>query len=306
MATTISKNMYNVLEMEDTVENSQENIQDADFKILKLKRVNAKGSNELCVDVEALEKKEVEANEELGSFANTVKPDQVFVPIKKELDVSEFPFLGGKDTKKDRRIKAESLKQKPNTFLVSSSRISELKGELPRHGVLQNKEDIAKTLSFTKPCQFCTKKQEDKDEWGVCYRETCTFAHSLEELQLAPCAFGSNCNRKNGTINRQTGKIDTTQHFRCQFKHPDETNDEFYTRTGRVQPDLPPTSEKTRKPTPRVDTTMPRERASTPVPQVIPEKSSIVKIHVPKVMQQAALEMCISKGMTDFEIILTD
>ena len=90
-----------------------------------------------------------------------------------------------------------------------------------------------KGLVCTKACHFC--KKSESGEWSVCTREKCTFAHSLSELQLGQCSFGETCKRKHGTNC-------------CQFKHPDETNEQYYSRTGIVKPDLPETSEATRRP----------------------------------------------------------
>jgi hypothetical protein len=87
-------------------------------------------------------------------------------------------------------------------------------------------------LKCTKPCSYVLNKTE-QGEYGVCTREVCTFAHSLEEFVLPQCLFGANCWYKENT---------------CAFKHPNESDMEYYERTGTEQPDLPCTSEKVRVP----------------------------------------------------------
>ena len=198
-----------------------------------------------------------------------------------------------------------------------------------------------KGLLCTKACHFC--KKNEAGEWGVCSREKCTFAHSLSELQLSQCSFGDNCKRKNGSNS-------------CQFKHPDETNDKYYSRTGIEKPDLPETSEMTRKPKSREEsgaggknkyppkdsykTREPmtsRERApkeyvkkehvsreapvreapvrEAPVREALVREAPVretsklaepIVIHVPSCMKRDALEMCLAKGLTNFQIVLTD
>lgn len=116
---------------------------------------------------------------------------------------------------------------------------------------LQNKDEHAKTLTCTRACQYVVPKEdkEDKDGklkgFGVCYREQCTFAHSLEEFGIAQCAFDDACS-----------------HNHCTFKHSCETVEEFYERTGKVAPQLPPTSEKSRQPRKRRDPNVPRKTAA--------------------------------------------
>lgn len=98
--------------------------------------------------------------------------------------------------------------------------------------------NINTALICTKPCQYVVRKESGPDqliEYGVCYREVCTFAHSLEELNAPVCAFGERCYKQ----------------IRCTFWHPEaESRDDFYKRTNKPLPDLPATSEKTRQPRP--------------------------------------------------------
>jgi hypothetical protein len=152
------------------------------------------------------------------------------------------------------------------------------------------------TLEYTKSCLFCKKKD---DKWGVCYREICTFAHSLAELQISPCSYGIRCMKKKGSLNVETGKIEKEKSKCCQYKHPDETNDEYYIRTGSTKPDLPATSEMTRQP--KVKQVSKQEETQHEVMNL-----DTVVIQVPREMQKEALEMCLMKQLKNFKIILTD
>jgi len=333
-------NIYSLLNEETTEQDTFQIVKPKKSKKSKeqqLKRTDSVAPKQFTAMISAAEAVEAKPSR---VFSETLLEEDALKPLPM-MRSDDFPELGATvDTKKEKKEK-RAVAAKPVTFMVSSSRIAELKEQQPQRRQtrpgseartggftrLQNKDEMAKTLVCTKPCQFCERKvAEDgsvSEEWGVCYREICTFAHSISELQLAPCAFGKNCRRRDGTYDRETGKTNKSKPARCQFKHPDESTDQFYTRTGRDKPDLPATSEKTRQPKPRKTTNLkpvlktavvkPCDRPQTPAVETsraptpaLSTASTTVKIHVPKCMQQSALEMCISKGMTDFEIVLTD
>lgn len=107
---------------------------------------------------------------------------------------------------------------------------------------------FATNLECTQACRFVCSKTDDEGNstFGVCYRETCTYAHSMAEFKLPQCRFGDSCNRVDGV--RKGGKFDRRPAVRCQFQHPSETVSQFYERTGRTPPSLPETSEDSRKP----------------------------------------------------------
>lgn len=86
-------------------------------------------------------------------------------------------------------------------------------------------------MRCTKPCSYALTQDDGKR--GVCYRETCDYAHSLEEYRILPCAFGYSCRYRHKT---------------CKFLHPRETKDDFFARTRLPKPDLPDTSENVRRP----------------------------------------------------------
>lgn len=87
-------------------------------------------------------------------------------------------------------------------------------------------------LKCTKACVNVVGKRGDVGEYGVCTRVGCTFAHGLDEYNIAQCLYGEKCRRKAS----------------CTFKHPQETDSDYFDRTRSVPPDLPYESEKYYKP----------------------------------------------------------
>lgn len=174
-------------------------------------------------------------------------------------------------------------------------------------------------LTATRPCLNIERKLDEhgrlNEEYGVCTRSYCTFAHSMAELRVPECGYGVNCNRKKGGYDRNTGKF--LESLKCQFHHPDETVVQYYERTGKEKPDLPATSEKTRKPAnsqpsrPPVTT---RSRTSSMAPsedddsedeiEVIlePKSKPPVDLCVPKAVAMAAIEALLAEGITKINI----
>jgi hypothetical protein len=278
---------------------------------------------------------------------SALKEDAVSTTSTQVIEDEEFPALSTQSNKKPK-------KAKPTKFIVASSYIDELKhraqeqrqqrfkpqedGRSKAFAQMQDKEKLAKTLTCTKPCQYVMKKIDEEtgveSDYGVCYREICTFAHSMAELQLPPCAFGDKCNRRNGTKDFKTGQVDKIH--KCQFCHPGESADQFYSRTGRDKPDLPATSEKSHQPKPKAATK--KDDAEAPVDlaptqelkrcnamgqvqmkalvaiatkpvQVDKEDQPAMHtettvIRVPKELAQQAMEMALSRGLADFRIEL--
>ena len=254
---------------------------------------------------------------------NSEVDEEEVVKVKKDSKVTEETKVS-QDPKTARDARASKALQR-----ITSERKTRTKTPFQDSGKtrVQSKEySENKGLLCTKACHFC--KKNEAGEWGVCSREKCTFAHSLSELQLSQCSFGDNCKRKNGSNS-------------CQFKHPDETNDKYYSRTGIEKPDLPETSEMTRKPKSREDSgaggknkyppkdsykirepmtsreSAPKEYVKkehvsreAPVREApVRETSKLAEpivIHVPSCMKRDALEMCLAKGLTNFQIVLTD
>lgn len=138
---------------------------------------------------------------------------------------------------------------------------------------MADKEKIAASLKYTKACRAVTgpmtnpRKGEDA-KFGVCTRETCTFAHSQEELNAPMCRFDPYCRIVNGKRDRITNKI--IPNTKCKFRHSFETINEWIFRSGVNRPPLPPTSEHSRKPQPRRSSQ--RTQVLTTTPPVAPKK----------------------------------
>lgn len=93
--------------------------------------------------------------------------------------------------------------------------------------------DLKQMLKYTRACTNALP--DSKGNWGCCTRPYCDFAHSLQELRFPPCLYGEQCNRQRT----------------CPRMHPDETHDSFIARVKPQIPNLPQTSELTRRPTRR-------------------------------------------------------
>jgi hypothetical protein len=169
---------------------------------------------------------------------------------------TEYPVLGS-FTEKVKNTKYRKPKQNKKNiahFVISSSykdvkalKYNNLKSEDPRSRIfahMDDKEIVAKSLTCTKACKNVIRNYTT-EEFGVCHRETCSFAHCLEELEDPMCAFDSVCRFRWGKTQRD-GYINTRG--KCMYRHPDETRDDWVKRTGHSLPDLPETADKTRKP----------------------------------------------------------
>ena len=136
-------------------------------------------------------------------------------------------------------------KNKAAFYVHGKSYIDELNDEK-----MNQQNEIVKSLSCTQACKHVVRKTPDND-YGVCFRKTCSFAHSLDELNDPMCSFSISCRFRWGHPQRD-GSNDTYR--MCKFRHPDEDRENWVKRTGRSLPDLPETSEKTRKPAHTVNT----------------------------------------------------
>lgn len=92
----------------------------------------------------------------------------------------------------------------------------------------------------TQACRNVAKEGAEKGVFGVCWKESCTYAHSIEEFEVVPCSYGDDCYH----LCEGSQKI-------CFFRHPFEKDiEEWFKRTRTYRPDLPlKTTTKTRNPT---------------------------------------------------------
>ena len=65
----------------------------------------------------------------------------------------------------------------------------------------------------------------------------CGNAHYLEDYSPPPCRWGNACRFINMSGNQVTNRDDARP---CTFLHPCETHDEYYKRSKRCVPRLPP------------------------------------------------------------------
>ncbi|MEY3191812.1 MAG: hypothetical protein RL305_411, partial [Pseudomonadota bacterium] len=75
---------------------------------------------------------------------------------------------------------------------------------------------------YTKMCTFISNNKDCKH--GI----NCRYAHSLNQLRVSNCLFGNSCKKfiNDGNISDKNN-IDE-----CKFKHPIETDDQFFIRIG--------------------------------------------------------------------------
>ena len=82
-----------------------------------------------------------------------------------------------------------------------------------------------RNVTKTRPCRNIVEN-------GSCNRTACMFAHNETELQISICSYGNNCFRKNEENLRDGQTI-------CKFKHPDETEEDYYIKLGLTLPLFP-------------------------------------------------------------------
>ena len=146
------------------------------------------------------------------------------------------------DKKPDNLYKIGNKKNGDTKYIVYNSYVSEQEKILTKAFTnMSDKNRVAEKLLCTKACNFALKNP-DTGKYGSCYRSTCTFAHSLEELNDPMCEFDEACRYKKGRYNKN-GTFDDT--LKCTFRHTSETREEWLERTGKTLPDLPKTLSKT-------------------------------------------------------------
>lgn len=178
-------------------------------------------------------------------MASTVSTKNMFDSLSEEKNC--WPKIGDEDVqisskkKQDNWHKIGHQKNGQIKYVVRNKYISESeKAITDAFANISNKELIAKKLKCTKACHFALKNP-NTGEYGTCYRSTCTFAHSLEELNDPLCEFDEMCRYKHGRYNKN-GDFDDT--LKCTFRHINETREEWLERTGKTLPDLPKTLSK--------------------------------------------------------------
>jgi hypothetical protein len=204
------------------------------------------------------------------------------VPYTK-IYADEYPVLSTlTDKTGPKQRKKKNDKKTSTTFFVGTSysdtkilnHKQNFKTQGPRSQAFTKMEDkqiISKSLTCTRACKNVKRDYVTK-KFGICYRETCSFAHCLDELNDPMCGFDSTCRFRWGKP-LHDGSIDTET--KCIFRHSDETREDWSKRTMRIIPDLPVTAEKTRK------ITQKKNLPSTPVKTVDVPSTPVKTVDVP-------------------------
>lgn len=273
MSNMTTKNMYTILPIEDDMSDTEDSTTPVQPPPALKKIVQAVEEtvrdNAFLANIQALADAkggdtplEADQGDSWESLAGTepIETDEVIIP-----KVDEFPILRRanamaglpRPTEAQLHGRKKSSHQ-PNIKLVFNisgpSKIDalkqaeqeRLKAKYPRVFTapvklgftkpLETKTDPTRLLC-TVPCHFVpryvNKSFQPYGDYGVCRRAECTFAHSLAELKLMECRFGEGCHKPG-----------------CTFLHPSESHNilGYYKRIGQAQPDLPATSEHSRKP----------------------------------------------------------
>lgn len=167
---------------------------------------------------------------------NWVDQEKKIICINTDLDTKEFPNLSPKIIKKDRvQLKPIRPNKISNTkFIITGKSYSEeskekikreFDNEIKRKvafETLANKETLDKKLIKTKICNSLEKIEKCP------HGENCRFAHSLDELNISNCLFGQQCR----FVRCFNGNVVNTGKKTCHHKHPDESVDCFFKRTG--------------------------------------------------------------------------
>lgn len=157
---------------------------------------------------------------------NTTFENSTVIQFIKNLN-QDFRIDYSKPIDINKPIKNKVFNNKMTKFIVGSSYIDELRKKYSK-----TKSNIRRN---TRPCINVIRKSPDM-EYGVCYKENCKFAHSIDELKYTMCRFDRTCRFRNGKP-IQDGYIDSDN--KCKFRHFDETKSEWIDRIGCTLPNLP-------------------------------------------------------------------
>jgi hypothetical protein len=92
--------------------------------------------------------------------------------------------------------------------------------------ILGDKTKIQKELKFTKFCKFLKDKQECP------HKNSCSFAHSIEQLRVSKCLFNDKCRLVTLKNNKL---INVSKTNMCDHLHDKETLENYYSRIGLQQ-----------------------------------------------------------------------
>jgi len=231
----------------------------------------------------------------------------VNIPVRVDPKKEKKDKYSAKKEKKNKIKEAKLLRKEKKPMRTVSKQSPEEAQRSAAFERLNNKVDLTRTRA----CSNVTPK-EGSEDYGTCDRAMCSFAHSLEELKDPMCSFDSSCRTIKGK-RTETG-IDTSK--TCMFRHSFESRDEWTTRTGKTLPNLPRTSEQSRKPkeyTPRSskneesDTESDYQHPPSPLYEKKEKKekalSSIIRVPT-KELAEIALKAAFEQGVFNITIII--
>jgi len=172
--------------------------------------------------------------------------------VLNQVDAEEFPPVGTAITKQQQKqIIANNLSQPTPSPLPEPIEDNTL--DQP------SKEEIKKILSCTSACKWVAGTN---GKFGTCYRPNCNFAHSMQSFKPPPCRYEDDCRFIHGVKDNKGILI---KESKCTRFHPcDKTITNWLKRSSVTPPNLPPTEEESRKPTPPKTTPTPPQ-PSTPI-----------------------------------------
>ena len=198
--------------------------------------------------------------------------------VLNQVDAEDFPPVGTAITKQQQKqIIVNNLSQ-PTPSPSSVAEPTEVDPAIL--------EEIKKILSCTSPCKWVAGTN---GKFGTCYRPNCNFAHSMQSFKPPPCKFEDSCRFIHGVKDTKGTLI---KESKCTRFHPcDKTITNWLKRSGVTPPNLPPTEEESRKPTPPKTTpstpiNTPLQQPSTPpinrpLPPTPPQQSTPPQINRP-------------------------
>ena len=154
--------------------------------------------------------------------------DEVVDEVVLELPDEEYPELGSKPRPKDVQSLSRTKKgggwSKMDIVPVQVDRLADNQ-RTKAFEKLGDKQELSRGLFKTRMCRSATTGE------ACPHGESCRFAHTRSELVLASCFFGARCQFvKQG----RNGNWYNSGVKRCNHTHPDESRDNFMTRTGTL------------------------------------------------------------------------
>ena len=227
------------------------------------------------------------------------------VSVKSD-DDGFFKVLKKKDKyKKEKKIakKIEKLQKKQKDNQIVSVEVPFTFSKTNSISSETNNSDPSVEYKFTRPCNSLVKG--DKCEKGL----DCTFAHSLGQLKLTKCHFGSNCKNvicgSESVENANTGKV-------CTFLHEPIESLELYCKRVYGFEESKKSVLKSFTPKPYVG--KPIVKPVIPIAKALMQEDIVkettseaptddkIVVDVPKDMAMQMLEMLVKSGKTNIEL----